>query len=84
MAYQVDCSVPQGSGLGPLGFVAYTDDITDAIEQHDVSPHLYADDTQLLAKPEDGPAMRQQIGSCVTDALVRGTTATATAQLRQN
>jgi len=49
MAYHVDCSVPQGSVLGPLGFVAYTDDITDTIEQHDFSPHLYADDTQLLA-----------------------------------
>jgi len=39
--------------------VAYTDDITDTtIEQHDVSPHLYADDTQLRAssKPEDVPA----------------------------
>ena len=46
-----------------------TDDITDTIEQHDVSPHLYADDTQLLAssRPEDVPAMRQQPGSCVTD-----------------
>jgi len=51
MAYHVDCSVPQGSVLYPLGFVAYrpTDDITDTIEQHDVSPHLYADDTQLRA-----------------------------------
>jgi len=63
VAYQVDCSVPQGSVLGPFGFVAYTYDITDTIQQHDVSPHLHADDTKLRAssKPEDVPAMRQQL-----------------------
>jgi len=49
VAYQVDCSAPQGSILGPLGFVAYTDDVTATIEQHDVSPHLYADDNSQPA-----------------------------------
>ena len=29
MAYQVDCSVPQSSVLGPLSFVAYADDMID-------------------------------------------------------
>ena len=68
-AYQVECSVPQGSVLGPLGFVAYTDDVIDVIQQHDVSPHLYADDTQLLAstKPENVSAVRQQLARCVAD-----------------
>jgi len=63
MAYQVDCSVPQGSVLGPLGFVAYTDDMIDAIEEHDVSPDLYADDTQLRAssKPENVPGIKRQL-----------------------
>jgi len=37
-AHQVDCSVPQGSILiGLRSFVQYTDDITDTIQQHDVS-----------------------------------------------
>ena len=35
------------SVLGPLGFVTYTEDIANTIQLHDVSPHLYADDTQL-------------------------------------
>ena len=49
-AHTVDCSVPQGSVLGPLSFVAYTDDISGVVErQHGVSLHQYADDKQLFA-----------------------------------
>jgi len=49
ISYPVDCSVTQGSVLGPLGFISYTEDIVDVIERHSVLPHIYADDTQLLA-----------------------------------
>jgi len=49
VACPVDCSVPQGSVLGPLGFISYTEDIVDVIERHSVLPYIYADDTQLLA-----------------------------------
>ena len=45
VSYSVDCSVPQGSVLGPLGFISYTEDIVDVIERHSVLPHIYADDT---------------------------------------
>ena len=41
-SYQVDCSVPQGSVLGPRCFVSYTEDIIDVLEQHAVQSHLYA------------------------------------------
>jgi len=46
-SFTVDCSVPQGSVFGPLEFEAYTEDIVDVLEKHDMKCHLYADDTQL-------------------------------------
>ena len=45
----VDCSVPQGSVLGPQGFIAYTEDLAELIEEHLLGHHMYADDTQLIA-----------------------------------
>jgi len=46
-SFPVNCSVPQGSVLGPVEFAAYTEDIIDLTERHNVRSHLYADDTQL-------------------------------------
>jgi hypothetical protein len=46
--HPVDCSVPQGSVLGPQEFIAYTDDLTCLIDRYGISHHLYADDTQLI------------------------------------
>ena len=48
-SFTVDCSVPQGSVLGPLEFVVYTEHIVQLAEDHNTSSHLYADDTQLYA-----------------------------------
>jgi len=48
ISYQLDCSVPQGSVLGPVEFVSYTEDIVELFERHRMRSYLYADDTQLL------------------------------------
>jgi len=66
--YSVDCSVPQGSVLGPVKFAAYTEDIVDLIERHDVRSHLYADDTQLYdcCKLDGVPEIQSRLSGCVS------------------
>ena len=45
------CSVPQlGSVLGPVEYVAYTEDIVDIPRQHGLNNHMYADDIQLYVE----------------------------------
>ena len=44
------CAVPQGSILGPIIFLLYTADILRIVELHVLSPHLYADDTQIYGR----------------------------------
>ena len=39
--------VPQGSVLGPILFIFYTQPLTHVILNHPVSPVLYEDDTQV-------------------------------------
>jgi hypothetical protein len=41
--YTVDCSVPQGSVLGPKEFIAYTEELAEIIDSCQLGHHLYAD-----------------------------------------
>ena len=54
--------------LGPLKFIAYTEDLPIVIEKHDVDHHLYADDGQLSDDPPvtDVVEALRNIENCVT------------------
>ena len=40
--------IPQGSGLGPTQFIAYTDDTTNIVPSHNIQYHLFADDSHMV------------------------------------
>jgi len=63
----VTCSVPQGSVLGPLGFIAYTEDLTVVSEKHSVHSLTYADDIQLYDSSTlvDAESIRDRLTRCV-------------------
>jgi hypothetical protein len=61
------CGVPQGSMLGPVLFILYTDDLIHLIERHSLHPHLYADNTQVYGScsPADVRQLQSRVSSCV-------------------
>ena len=69
ISYQLDCSVPQGSVLGPVEFVSYTEDIVGLFERHRMRSHLYADDTQLLdsCRPNDIKNVQVRVCDCTNE-----------------
>ena len=44
---KLSCGVPQGSLLGPLLYLLYTNEIQSIVEGCEIEIHLYADDVQL-------------------------------------
>ena len=54
----VTIGVPQGSSLGPLFFLIYINDLTNALES---KPRLFADDTCLMISADNLPSVQNKI-----------------------
>jgi hypothetical protein len=68
-SFPVDCSMPQGSVLGPLGFISYTEDLPSIFDKHDINSRMYADDTQAYTSCRliEINNTRIRLANCVAD-----------------
>ena len=67
--FELNCSVPQGSVIGPVEFIAYTEDVVDIFKRQCMSYHLYADD-KLIYRADvinNAALTRQRLHDCVDD-----------------
>ena len=69
---KLDYGFPQGSCIGPFGFKLYTKPLTKIAQYHQISIHLYADDTQLYVEfdPEDSESALSRLEGCIEDIRV--------------
>ena len=63
--------MPQGSILGPVLFSLYTTSPSQVITNHNLSHHLYADDTQVYKSLSQSNAQESvlTLSDCLTDIL---------------
>ena len=61
--------VPQGSVLGPILFVLYTQPISDIVSHHGISHHCFSDDNQIYSStdPSSIPSVILCTQSCISD-----------------
>ena len=59
--------VPQGSVLGPLLFTICTTPLSQVVSQHDISHHVYANDSQLYVSfsPHNSAVLLSSLKSCL-------------------
>ena len=60
---------PQGSKIGPFGFKLYTKHLSAIARKHNISIHLYADDTQLYTtfKPNNSTEAMTRMEACIAE-----------------
>jgi hypothetical protein len=59
----------QGSVLGPVFFIMYAADLQELIEQHQLTPYGYADDTRVYGscRPADAGGLAQKMSICIDE-----------------
>src|SRR5664279_114637 len=65
----IGCGLPQGSVLGPILFVLYSADLLLLIERHQLTPHAFADDTQIygFCRPSEVKLLSGRVSVCIDE-----------------